>query len=77
MFVVWVLVGNSAPLYVIDGFAVEIINSLNPSDIESIDVLKDAASAAIYGAQKPLMESFSLQQSKERQGNCKFLMTDM
>lgn len=43
-------VGNSAPLYVIDGFAGGDINSLNPSDIESIDVLKDAASAAIYGA---------------------------
>lgn len=43
-------VGNSAPLYVIDGVAGGSINSLNPSDIESIDVLKDAASAAIYGA---------------------------
>lgn len=43
-------VGNSAPLYVIDGVAGGDINILNPSDIESIDVLKDAASAAIYGA---------------------------
>ena len=43
-------VGDSAPLYVIDGVAGGDINSLNPSDIESIDVLKDAASAAIYGA---------------------------
>ncbi len=43
-------VGNSAPLYVIDGVAGGDINTLNPSDIESIDVLKDAASAAIYGA---------------------------
>ena len=43
-------VGNSSPLYVIDGVAGGDINSLNPSDIESIDVLKDAASAAIYGA---------------------------
>ena len=42
--------GDSAPLYVIDGIAGGDINSLNPSDIESIDVLKDAASAAIYGA---------------------------
>lgn len=42
--------GNSAPLYVIDGVAGGDINTLNPSDIESIDVLKDAASAAIYGA---------------------------
>lgn len=42
--------GNSSPLYVIDGVAGGDINTLNPSDIQSIDVLKDAASAAIYGA---------------------------
>jgi TonB-linked SusC/RagA family outer membrane protein len=43
-------VGNSAPLYLIDGVGGDIA-TLNPSDIESIDILKDAASAAIYGAQ--------------------------
>lgn len=43
-------VGNSGPLYLIDGIKGEIAN-VNPADIESIDVLKDAASAAIYGAQ--------------------------
>lgn len=43
-------VGDSEPLYVIDGVAGGDINSLNPADIESIDVLKDAASAAIYGS---------------------------
>lgn len=43
-------VGDSSPLYVIDGIAGGDINALNPADIESIDVLKDAASAAIYGA---------------------------
>src|SRR5690606_11051601 len=43
-------IGNSSPLYVIDGVANGDINTLNPSDIESIDVLKDAASAAIYGS---------------------------
>lgn len=42
--------GNSAPLYVLDGVTVPNINNLNPADIESLDVLKDAASAAIYGA---------------------------
>ena len=42
--------GDSAPLYVVDGVANGSISALNPSDIESIDVLKDAASAAIYGA---------------------------
>lgn len=41
---------NSDPLYVVDGLVVENIEFLNPSDIESIDVLKDAASSAIYGA---------------------------
>jgi TonB-linked SusC/RagA family outer membrane protein len=43
-------VGNSQPLYLIDGIGGD-ISTLNPADIESIDVLKDAASAAIYGAQ--------------------------
>jgi TonB-linked SusC/RagA family outer membrane protein len=43
-------IGSYEPLYVIDGVAGGSINSLNPSDIESIDVLKDAASCAIYGA---------------------------
>jgi TonB-linked SusC/RagA family outer membrane protein len=43
-------IGNSNPLYVVDGIAVGSIDYLNPSDIESIDVLKDAASAAIYGS---------------------------
>lgn len=43
-------VGNAEPLYLIDGVGGD-ISTLNPADIESIDVLKDAASAAIYGAQ--------------------------
>ena len=43
-------IGDSEPLYVIDGVAGGDINALNPNDIESIDILKDAASAAIYGA---------------------------
>ncbi|MDX2415823.1 MAG: TonB-dependent receptor, partial [Bacteroidales bacterium] len=42
--------GNAEPLYVVDGMAVGGIDYLNPGDIVSIDVLKDAASAAIYGA---------------------------
>ncbi|MBQ0025126.1 MAG: TonB-dependent receptor [Bacteroidales bacterium] len=42
--------GDAEPLYVIDGVANGSLSALNPSDIESIDVLKDAASAAIYGA---------------------------
>src|SRR5690606_34956258 len=43
-------IGNSNPLYIVDGVAVGNIDYLNSSDIESIDVLKDAASAAIYGS---------------------------
>lgn len=41
---------NSEPLYVIDGVPGGDINMLNPSDIETVDVLKDAATSAIYGA---------------------------
>ena len=41
---------NADPLYIVDGMAVSGIDYLNPNDIQSIDVLKDAASAAIYGA---------------------------
>lgn len=44
-------VGNFGPLYVVDGLQTSDISYLNPADIESIDVLKDAASAAIYGSQ--------------------------
>lgn len=43
-------IGSSDPLYIIDGVPNGDIGMLNPGDIESIDVLKDAASAAIYGA---------------------------
>ncbi|GHU83217.1 SusC/RagA family TonB-linked outer membrane protein [Bacteroidia bacterium] len=43
-------VGSSEPLYIVDGITGGDINALNPSDIETIDILKDAASAAIYGA---------------------------
>lgn len=42
--------GNAKPLYIVDGLAVGGIDYLNPGDIETIDVLKDAASSAIYGA---------------------------
>ncbi len=42
---------STDPLYVVDGFIMGNIESLNPSDIESMEILKDAASAAIYGAQ--------------------------
>lgn len=41
---------SSSPLYVVDGVVMEDIQFLNPNDIESIEVLKDASSTAIYGA---------------------------
>ncbi len=41
--------GND-PLYVIDGFPTSNLNSINPSDIESIEILKDASATAIYGS---------------------------
>lgn len=44
------ITGDSSPLYVVDGVPLESLQGVNPSDIESIDVLKDAASAAIYGS---------------------------
>jgi len=42
--------GSASPLVVIDGVAGGHLEDLSPADIESIDILKDAASAAIYGA---------------------------
>jgi TonB-linked SusC/RagA family outer membrane protein len=44
-------IGNAEPLYIVDGVPANDIAYLNPSDIESVDILKDAASSAIYGAQ--------------------------
>ena len=42
--------GSNTPLYVVDGVPGANIDDLSPNDIESIDILKDAASSAIYGA---------------------------
>lgn len=44
------MTGDASPLYIVDGFQVNDISYLANSDIESIEVLKDASSAAIYGA---------------------------
>ena len=43
-------INNSDPLYVVDGVPVTSIDYLNPNDIESISILKDASSTAIYGS---------------------------
>ncbi|MCF8714694.1 SusC/RagA family TonB-linked outer membrane protein [Joostella atrarenae] len=42
--------GNSKPLIVADGVFVESIDQINPASVESVDILKDAAAAAIYGS---------------------------
>lgn len=41
---------DNSPLYIVDGFPVSSISDIAPQDIESIDILKDASSTAIYGA---------------------------
>lgn len=43
-------IGNSNPLVIVDGVPVADVNQVNPNDIESLSVLKDAASASIYGS---------------------------
>lgn len=42
--------GDNSPLFIVDGLQVNGIDNINPNDIESVDILKDAASSAIYGA---------------------------
>lgn len=44
------VLGDNNPLYVVDGFVGVDFNTINPADIESIQILKDAASTAIYGS---------------------------
>lgn len=41
---------DNNPLYIVDGFPIASINDISPSDIESISILKDASSTAIYGS---------------------------
>jgi TonB-linked SusC/RagA family outer membrane protein len=41
---------GGGPLYVVDGFPISSIQTLNPNDVETIDVLKDASATAIYGS---------------------------
>ena len=61
------ITGNNSPLYVLDGVVIPSpgdpgngsnpLNTINPSEIESIDVLKDASASAIYGSQATNGES--------------------
>lgn len=50
---VYTIQGSSQPLLIVDGVPIQdgFLNSINPNDIESMSVLKDASAAAIYGAQ--------------------------
>ena len=43
-------INDADPLYVVDGFIVDDITHINPNDIANIEILKDAASSAVYGA---------------------------
>ncbi|MCB0661529.1 MAG: TonB-dependent receptor [Saprospiraceae bacterium] len=42
--------GDNTPLFIVDGLQVNSIDNISPGDIESVDILKDAAAGAIYGA---------------------------
>ena len=42
--------GNNSPLYVVDGVPTQNINDINPNDVSSMQILKDAGSASIYGS---------------------------
>jgi TonB-linked SusC/RagA family outer membrane protein len=44
-------IGNNSPLYVIDGIITGNLSGISPNDIESVSVLKDASTTAVYGAQ--------------------------
>lgn len=44
------ITGDNSPLYIVDGFPLNSISDIAPADIESIDILKDASSTAIYGS---------------------------
>jgi TonB-linked SusC/RagA family outer membrane protein len=44
------ILGDGAPLFIVDGFPVNSLNDISPSDIDNISVLKDASSTAIYGS---------------------------
>lgn len=73
------LTQDNSPLYVIDGFPVEdpaIAATINPSDAESVEVLKDASATAIYGA-VVLTVSLLSRPRKERLENLNSSMTEV
>ena len=67
--------GTSDPLYIIDGLLSTDLSNLDPNNIESMEVLKDAASAAIYGAQAGNgVVLISTKSGKQGKSNIKFDM---
>jgi len=62
------ITASSAPLYVVDGYPLgeQNLNAINPNDIESIEVLKDASAAAIYGSRAANGVAYWSQPSRER-----------
>lgn len=64
------IIQGSAPLYVIDGIETSSLNGLNPNDIATIDILKDASSLAIYG-QKGSNGVILITTKKGKQGEIK------
>lgn len=58
--------GVGIPLVVLDGVRMETMEGINPKDINSIEVLKDAASAAIYGARAAESVILVCTENKER-----------
>lgn len=69
--------GDNAPLYVIDGVTFSgNVSDINPNDIESISVLKDAAASALYGsrASNGVIIMTTKRASKNKDGNINFVM---
>jgi len=56
--------GSNDPLYVVDGVAVDNINFLSPNDIASMQILKDASSAAIYGSRAAKRRDYDYHQGR-------------
>jgi hypothetical protein len=63
--------GHAAPLYVIYGMLADANTTVNPDDVASIQILKDASAAAIY-ARKQVMALYSFQQKRAAKGRQDF-----
>ena len=65
------LSGDNEPLYVVDGMPVssDVMSAISPSDIQSIDVLKDASAAAIYGSRGANGDGYRNHETRKRGEN--------